>query len=101
MPTHAAIFVALTLLDPTVLPGQVSTTPCPCEGAKFHSPTPLLVHDVELPDGGTAKLCGSCRDNLAVLLALLADDPALAWNVRREFGNKLRSLIPEQRAADG
>lgn len=70
-----------------------------CEGASFHSPQPLVVREVALSeaDGGlTAWLCGTCRDNLHLLQALLAATGGeLPWPVRREFGNKLRSLAIE------
>lgn len=76
----------------------------PCEGAKFHSPTPMFVHHVNLvserwsvdaarlrPD--RAWLCGTCRDNLVMLQQLLAATQGdLDWEVRREFGNDLRAL---------
>lgn len=80
----------------------------PCEGAKYHSPRPLFVeatwlvrrewwpedaqhaHWVMAPD---AWLCGTCRDNLAILLQLIHHaDGDLPWEVRREFGNEIRAL---------
>jgi hypothetical protein len=67
-----------------------------CAGAKFHSPSPLILHEVALApsgEGETAWLCGTCRDNLAVLRHLLVtSDGALPWVVRREFGNLIRAL---------
>ena len=77
-----------------------------CEGARFHSPTPLFVRDVPLvkpewwPEDQrrtwswpTAYLCGICRDNLDILLQMLkATEGNLDWPIRREFGNELRSL---------
>jgi hypothetical protein len=69
-----------------------------CEGAKFHSPTPLVLRDVSLIPGSspvdlTAVLCATCADNLSVLQQLLvANDGELPWPVRREFGNQLRAL---------
>lgn len=67
-----------------------------CEGAKFHSPTPLTVEDVFLcPDtnGPTATLCPTCAANLRVLTSLLVKTSGdLPWPVRREFGNQLRAL---------
>lgn len=79
-----------------------------CEGAAFHSPRPLFVRPTRLvleawwdadhphpswamaPD---AWLCGTCRDNLAILLQMLhATDGALDWEIRREYGNLLRAL---------
>ena len=68
-----------------------------CSGARFHSPTPLVVRDVWLsPDGNkgaSALLCGTCADNLSVLQDLLVKhDGDLPWPVRREFGNMIRAL---------
>lgn len=74
-----------------------------CEGAKFHSPRPLFTTDVPLalPSWGPgvvgaaprATLCGTCRDNLNVLLQMLgATEGSLDWAIRREFGNDLRAL---------
>jgi hypothetical protein len=76
------------------LPGKLSRD-FPCEGAKFHSPRPLIVAEVILAGGRKANLCGVCRDNLLVLRELLNKyDGSLPWDVRREFGNRLRSLVP-------
>lgn len=73
-----------------------------CEGAKFHSPNPLVVYHEpvspvpaghECPPEAYAWLCGTCRANLAVYLALMVEnDGELAWEVRREFGNRIRAL---------
>lgn len=67
-----------------------------CQGARFHSPNPLVVRHVHLaPDGHgeTAVLCGNCADNLGVLKALLLrQDGKVDWPVRREFGNLIRAL---------
>jgi len=67
-----------------------------CEGARFHSPTPLVLTEVALaPDGEgtTVKLCGLCADTLAVFQALLvAHQGIVHWQVRRDFGNVLRAL---------
>lgn len=78
----------------------------PCEGAKFHSPRPLFTEEVALvrpdwwpgvntapPGAPRASLCGTCRDNLDILLQMLHHaDGALDWEIRREFGNDLRAL---------
>lgn len=81
----------------------------PCEGAAFHSPRPLFTKSTSLvladwwgerpmrdapwvfaPD---AWLCGTCRDNMTILLQMLhATDGELDWAIRREFGNNLRAL---------
>jgi hypothetical protein len=87
-----AIKQALRNVDLSKLPGQPTTDGQLCAGAKFHSPTPLVLHDVEV-DGKTVQLCGTCRSNLGVLRALLDTHGELAWPVRREFGNRLRELL--------
>lgn len=82
------------------LPGEDST---PCEGAKFHSPRPLFVQPTRLTlqqwderlwtFAPMANLCGTCRDNLNILLQMFHHtDGDLPWEVRREFGNDLRAL---------
>lgn len=81
-----------------------------CEGAAFHSPRPLFTESTHLTlsewfetgfysrkeawqGSPSAWLCGTCRDNLYVLLQMLhATDGDLGWPVRREFGNDLRAL---------
>ncbi|MCU1529756.1 MAG: hypothetical protein JWP75_3519 [Frondihabitans sp.] len=74
------------------LPGVVATQGRVCEGAAYHSPTPLLLHEVEL-ENRTVLLCGNLRGNLAVLHTLLRADNELPWTVKRSFGNRLRSLL--------
>jgi hypothetical protein len=76
----------------------------PCEGAKHHSPRPLFTEstwlvrkswfaDTTLLHAPDAWLCGTCRDNLTLLLILLyASDGKVDWPVRREFGNEIRAL---------
>lgn len=83
------------------LPGDDDTQ---CEGSRFHSPTPLFVSTVRLvpeqwPGQANAQsspqvsLCGTCRDNLAVLQQILyATGGNVPWQVRREFGNTIRAL---------
>lgn len=98
LPPHIAAALAS---GPFHFPGK----PERCEGARFHSPTPLFVQETALvnPEWGkravpspTALLCGTCRDNLLVLQALLgAHQGALAWEVRREFGNDIRRLAAQ------
>lgn len=65
-----------------------------CMGAKHHSPRPLLLHEVDLPNGEHAMLCGTCKDNLATLVYLLRlhRDGMMPWTARREFGNQIRAL---------
>lgn len=71
-----------------------------CQGARFHSPTPLEVHRVLI--GRTAvRLCGVCRDNLGLLTELLeAENEKLAWPTLREFGSGIRELL-KKRTQDG
>jgi hypothetical protein len=70
----------------------------PCEGAKFHSPRPLVTRLnrwlAARQDEIAVFLCPTCEANLAVLLHLLraSDSPPLDWTVLREFGNQLRAL---------
>lgn len=73
-----------------------------CVGAKFHSPNPLIVYYEpivphppwsEYPEEAYAWLCANCRSNLLVYLELLTDHQGdLEWEVRREFGNRIRAL---------
>lgn len=70
-----------------------------CEGAKFHSPQPLVLRNVSLnpfdPTDGDidALLCGTCADNLGVLQELFVKmDGDVPWPLRREFGNQIRAL---------
>jgi hypothetical protein len=79
-----------------------------CEGAKHHSPRPLTVDDTYLvlrrwwPEdyptavwamAPKAYLCGTCQNNLTILLQMLHHaDGDLSWEIRREFGNDIRGL---------
>lgn len=90
MPTQTRIYEALAGL------GFSQVAPA-CEGAKFHSPSPIVLHEVDLPDGRIVPLCGVCRDNLTILQRLIEAQPDLPWATQREFGNKLRSLAPTPR----
>ena len=63
-----------------------------CDGAKFHSPNPLVLHEVTVGDT-RVLLCGTCLANLRVLQHLLAAaDGSLPWPVLRDFGNQIRAL---------
>lgn len=96
-----AIAEALRNVDPDTLPGAIAAD-AECEGAKFHSPTPLLLHEVALPGDRTAILCGICRDNSSVLSALMVTfAEELEWPVRREFGNRLRALLIPKETESG
>lgn len=75
-----------------LLGGRVESTG-ECEGAKHHSPTPLVLHEVAGRHGSTALLCGTCLDNYRVYTkASELVDGSLPWDVRREFGNALRAV---------
>jgi hypothetical protein len=78
-----------------------------CQGAKYHSPAPLMVRPVYLKDAvdflvqgnprtygrPTVFLCATCTDNLRAYLALMvATGGQLEWPARREFGNLIRHL---------
>jgi hypothetical protein len=52
----------------------------------------MLVHPVELGDE-IVYLCGTCADNVQVLLSLLKGRQGdVSWTVRRCFGNLVRSV---------
>jgi hypothetical protein len=71
-----------------------------CAGARFHSPTPLVVQRVTV-NGNPLFLCGTCRDNMELLADLIeAEDKNLPWPVLREFGSGIRDLLRE-RMTDG
>lgn len=90
LPPHLA--AALDDVGTRGLPGIVADG-LACQGARFHSPTPRLLHEVTLYDGEKVLVCGTCRDNYAVL-AHVGDRWGweLPWELRREFGNDLRAL---------
>jgi hypothetical protein len=68
----------------------------PCEGAKFHSPTPLVTICYELPSGRQVWLCPTCEMNLKCFTWLYKHAPhQLSWDVMREFGNTIRLLGQE------
>lgn len=73
------------------LPAEVHA----CQGAKFHSPRPMIVHRfrVDGPSGERViHLCGTCEDNVRLLMALLKARTDVPWRVRRCFGNQVRSV---------
>jgi len=73
------------------LPG--SPAPIECEGSQHHSPRPIVLHAVSLPDERVVMLCGTCRDNVETLVAMRRTySGSLPWPVRREFGNTIRAL---------
>lgn len=68
-----------------------------CEGARHHSPMPLVVHLVTISDKAREVwLCPTCRDNLKVLRHFIVEHNGdVPWVLRREFGNILRALAFE------
>lgn len=101
MPFPSKLAEAIDALDrPLTEDGELARGSLVCEGSKFHSPNPLVVHPVHLPDGSAVMLCGTCRDNHIVLRSLMdASDEPVAWPVRREFGNLIRAIA--ERGTDG
>lgn len=69
-----------------------------CAGATFHSPTPLMLHEVPLDPywGGCsmmAWMCATCADNLKSFQCLLVEhEGEIPWALQRQFGNVLRAL---------
>ncbi len=88
--------------DVSTLPGKLNIEEDGCEGAKFHSPNPLLVTEVSLVSplwprvatlGPLVWLCATCADNLRVYQHLLGQSEGkMEWPIRREFGNLVRAL---------
>lgn len=66
-----------------------------CQGSRFHSPRPMIVHRTEVPGrpGEHVYLCGTCLDNTR-LLQELEQHAHVPWNTRRCFGNAIRALVP-------
>lgn len=95
--------------SPSPLPSRVEwLTSSRCEGAKFHSPAPMLIQPIALGSAvarlvlgqpvvssgaETVYLCSTCRDNLTVYLCVLyAHSGSTPDSVRRDFGNLTRSM---------
>jgi hypothetical protein len=55
----------------------------------------MIVHRTEMPGkpGEPIYLCGTCRDNTALLAALEHTHGAIPWTARRCFGNTTRALV--------
>lgn len=88
-PTILRLLSSLTALP---VPGVLADGYA-CEGSKFHSPQPLILSEYALGGHEKVMLCGTCTDNLSVLMGLLeAHDGKLTWEARREFGNMIRAL---------
>jgi hypothetical protein len=67
-----------------------------CVGSKYHSPTPLVVMGVRVGEE-VVNLCPTCQANLKVFVSLMtSSNGSLPWEVRREFGNRIRSLGMKQ-----
>ena len=65
----------------------------PCQGARFHSPTPLTTSMLALPTGRQVSLCPTCSANLGMFIHLAHVAPEkLTWPVLREFGNTIRAM---------
>lgn len=90
VPLDFAAFVGMQWSD-----GQAS-----CEGAKYHSPTPLVLWRVSLHpkrrydhEDDAAWLCANCVANLRVLQSLqVAMNGEVPWPIQREFANQIRAL---------
>jgi hypothetical protein len=85
----------LTLIEESPhmeLPG-IPTREHECQGSKFHSPRPMVVHPFPMPHtpGEMIYLCGTCSDNVRLLLALEAQGE-VPWTVKRCFGNLIRAV---------
>lgn len=68
-----------------------------CQGSRFHSPRPMIVHRLEMPHrpGEHIYLCGTCADNFQ-LLTELEGATTVPWTTRRCFGNTIRALVPPE-----
>jgi hypothetical protein len=77
------------------LGAQLATDKDVCEGAKHHSPRPLLLHLVTLADGRITLLCGTCRDAAQVIELVHTADTS--WEVMRAFGGRIRLLVTGSR----
>ena len=81
---------------PRLAEGRDFTLRYSCQGSKFHSPTPLVVRRVTI-NSRSIFLCGTCQDNVQLLLDLgSVEDSPLPWVVLREFGTKIRDLVRER-----
>lgn len=65
-----------------------------CQGSKFHSPRPMVVHPFPMPHtpGEKIYLCGTCSDNVRLLSAIQAQGE-VPWKVKRCFGNLVRAVV--------
>jgi hypothetical protein len=87
------------------LPGILAEAELVCQGARFHSPRPLVVREYVVRGGkvipvdttespeDSVWLCGTCASNVEVMTSLLvAYNGSLSWQARREFGNDVRAI---------
>lgn len=87
------------------LPGILAEAELVCQGARFHSPRPLVVREYVVRLGQVMPvegldspedavwLCGTCASNVEVMTCLLtAYNGSLSWEARREFGNSVRAI---------
>lgn len=75
------------------LSGTPTTKDVNCQGAKFHSPRPMVVHAFTTSDK-TVYLCGTCVDNVGLLRSLIGATE-VPWTVRRCFGNNVRQVADQ------
>ncbi len=82
------------------LPGILATEH-ECQGSRFHSPRPMIVHPLPVSHspGEMIYLCGTCRDNVR-LLATLQEQGEVPWPAKRCFGNIIRSLADLMKETD-
>lgn len=81
------------------LPG-IPTDQHTCQGAKFHSPRPMVVHPFHMhradSEDEIVYLCGTCSDNVQVLLTLLKGNKGeVSWPIKRHFGNLARAVADQ------
>lgn len=72
----------------------------PCEGAKFHSPQPLVTRHWQFGDY-QPYLCLNCESKLETLLFLEDESGGLSWPTLREFGNQIRTIAQRVRQSTG
>lgn len=81
---------------PDLANGRIFSSKYTCQGSKFHSPTPLVVHRVIIKQK-VFFLCGTCQDNAELLVDLIqAEKNSVPWIVLREFGTQIRKLVCER-----
>lgn len=82
------------------LPGTLASEH-ECQGSKFHSPRPMVLHPLPVPHspGEMIYLCGTCRDNVRLLLELQKQGE-VPWPVKRCFGNLVRYVADKMKEYD-